>query len=199
MSLAETFLKVVKKATSDLDVERIREDVLAFSRKHPELTTRQKADRMVISTARKAAAVGAVASLPPGWAALATIGPEMTALLVLQSRLILGIHVLYGGDPTPEERAAEVLVGLASGAGLEIGRRLTTRVAEELAGRLAARMAGREVSRLVPFLGAAAVAGLNYAAVRGVGKAVIARAVKKYGPPEIPGRGPLVDIEGSVA
>jgi uncharacterized protein (DUF697 family) len=197
--LARTFLTLVEKATADLDVERLRSDVRAFSLKHAGLTTRAKAERLVTTTARRAAALGAAASLPPGWLALATVAPELSAVLVLQSRLIVSLHLLYGAPMTPEERALEVFAGLAAGAGMNVGRRLTTRAAEEIAARLVVRLAGREVAHLVPVLGALAGAGLNYAAVRAVGHAALRRIERLYGPPEVPGRGPVLDVPGRIA
>ena len=97
---------------------------------------------MVDSTARRAALVGAVASAPPAWAAVAATAPELATLIVLQSRMIVGLHLLYGGDLEPEERALEIVAGLASGAGLSVGRRLTVRLAEELASEARGEGAG---------------------------------------------------------
>ncbi len=199
MKIADSFLALVRRASTDLDVERIREDVRAFSLRHPGLPTREKALLVVESTARKAAFVGAAASAPPGWMALATTAPELTTLIVLQSRMIVGLHLLYGGELEAEERALEVVAGLAAGAGLSVGRRLTVRLAEELAARLAAKALGRELAHLVPLAGIAASAALNYGAVRAVGRAVVARVERRWGPPEIPGRGPVLDAEGRVA
>jgi len=196
--LAQTFLNLVQRVAKDLDLAAIQSEVQAFSQKHADLPTRRKAERMVERTARRAAALGAVASLPPGWAALATVAPEMTALIVLQSRLIVGLHVLYGGTPEPDERALEVLAGLAAGAGINVGRRLTTRAVEDVAGRLVLRIAGREATHVVPLLGAAAGAALNYAAVKAVGRAALRRVERLYGPPEMPGSGPVVDVAGVV-
>jgi len=196
--LAQTFLNLVQRVAKDLDLAAIQSEVQAFSQKHVDLPTRGKAERMVERTARRAAALGAVASLPPGWAALATVAPEMTALIVLQSRLIVGLHVLYGGTPEPDERALEVLAGLAAGAGINVGRRLTTRAVEDVAGRLVLRIAGREATHVVPLLGAAAGAALNYAAVKAVGRAALRRVERLYGPPEMPGSGPVVDVAGVV-
>lgn len=196
--LAQTFLNLVQRVAKDLDLAAIQSEVQAFSQKHADLPTRGKAERMVERTARRAAALGAVASLPPGWAALATVAPEMTALIVLQSRLIVGLHVLYGGTPEPDERALEVLAGLAAGAGINVGRRLTTRAVEDVAGRLVLRIAGREATHVVPLLGAAAGAALNYAAVKAVGRAALRRVERLYGPPEMPGSGPVVDVAGAV-
>jgi uncharacterized protein (DUF697 family) len=197
--LAETFLKLVERATTDLDVERLRIDVRKLAAEHPDATTREKGERLVKRAARRAALVGGVAGLPPGWAALATAAPELTALLILQSRLIVTLHLLYGAPMEPKERAFEVLAGLASGAGINVGRRLTTRAAEEIATRLLARFVGREVSHLVPVLGAAAGAALNYAAVRAVGRAALRRVERLYGPPELPGKGPILDAAGRVS
>jgi uncharacterized protein (DUF697 family) len=197
--LAETFLKMVEKATTDLDVERLRNDVRALAARHPEATTREKGERLVTKAARRAAVLGGVAGLPPGWTMLATAGPELTALLILQSRLIVSLHLLYGAPMDPKERALEVLAGLASGAGINVGRRLTTRAAEEVAARLLARFVGREVSHLVPVLGAAAGAALNYGAVRAVGRAALRRVERLYGPPELPGTGLILDAKGKVS
>ena len=198
MLLSETFLKLVRRATTDLDVDRLRTEVQLFSRRHPDLTTREKGRRMIASSARRAAALGAAASLPPGWFAFAVAAPEVSALLFLQSRLILGLHLLYGGQPAADERALEVLAGLASGAGIHVGRKLTSRAAEQIAGRLVVRLAGREASHLVPLFGAVAAGTLNYWAVRGVGRAALARVERLYGPPEVPGKGPVLDASGSV-
>jgi uncharacterized protein (DUF697 family) len=199
VKIAESFLALVKRASTDLDVEEIRAAVARFSALHEDLPARERAHLMVASTARKAAFVGAAASAPPGWAALAATAPEITTLVVLQSRLIVGLHLLYGAELDPEERALEIVAGLAAGAGLSVGRRITGRVAEELAVRLAARALGRSVAHLVPLAGIAASAALNYAAVRAVGRAVVARVEKRWGPPEIPGTGTVLDAEGRVA
>lgn len=199
MKIAESFLALVKRASTDLDVEEIRAAVRLFAARHEELPTRGRALLLVDGTARKAALVGAAASAPPGWASLAATAPELSTLVVLQSRMIVGIHLLYGAEPDPEERALEVLAGLAAGAGLSVVRRVTVRVAEELALRLAARTIGRSVAHLLPLAGVAASAYLNHAAVRAVGRAVVARVEKRLGPPEVPGRGAVLDAEGRVA
>ena len=197
--LSETFLALVRKATRELDLDDIRAEVAAFSARNPDLTTKGKAERMIARAARRAAAIGALASLPPGWGAIATVAPELSALIVLQSRLILGLHLLYGGTPEPDERAVEVLAGIAAGAGVNVSRRLTARAVEELAGRIAIRLLGRVATRFVPVAGAAASAALNYAAVRAVGLAALRRVARLYGPPEIPGTGAVLDAEGDVA
>jgi uncharacterized protein (DUF697 family) len=199
VKIAESFLALVKRASTDLDVEKIREDVRTFASRHEGLPTRRKALLMVDSTARRAALVGAVASAPPGWAAFVATAPELATLIVLQSRMIVGLHVLYGGELEPEERALEIVAGLASGAGLSVGRRATVRLAEELATKLAARALGRSFAHVVPLLGVAASAALNYGVVQAVGRAVVVRVERRWGPPEIPGNGPVLDAQGRIA
>ncbi len=198
MKIAEPFLSLVRRASKDLDVERIRAGVRELSDRHPDLSTRRKAALMVESTARRAALVGAAASVPPGWAAVAATAPELTTLIVLQSRLIVGLHLLYGAELDPEDRALEIVAGLAAGAGLSVGRRLTVGLAESLATRLAVRAAGRPLAHLIPIAGIAASAALNYVAVRAVGRAVLARVERRWGPPEIAGRGAVLAAEGRV-
>lgn len=199
MKIAESFLSLVKRASADLDVEEIRGAVSLFSDRHAGIPTRGKALLLVDGTARRAALVGAAAAAPPGWVSVAATAPEVSTLVVLQSRMIVGLHLLYGAELDPEERALEIVAGLAAGAGLSVSRRLTVRIAEELAVRLAARAFGRSVAHLVPLAGIAASAALNYAAVRAVGRAVVARVEKRWGPPEIPGPGAVLDAEGRVA
>ncbi len=199
MKIAESFLSLVKRASADLDVERIREDVRSFSSRHPDLPAREKAHLMVESTARRAALVGAAAGAPPGWAAVAATAPELTTLIVLQSRMIVGLHLLYGGELDAEERALEVVAGLAAGAGLSVGRRIAMVVAEELAARVVPKAAGKRLAPFAPLAGIVASAALDYAAVRAVGRAVIARVERKWGRPELPGAGPILDTAGRVA
>ena len=199
MKIAESFLSLVKRASTDLDVERIRENVRSFSSRYPDLPVREKARLMVESTARKAALVGAAASAPPGWGAVAATAPELTTLIVLQSRMIVGLHLLYGGELDPEERALEVVAGAAAGAGLSVGRRVAMSVAEELAARVVPKAAGKHLAPFAPLAGIVASAALDYAAVRAVGRAVIARVERKWGPPELPGAGPLLATAGRVA
>lgn len=175
MSLSSTFLSLVKKFSTDLDVQKLRHDVYVFAGRYPELSRDRLAEKLIDRTAAKAAAIGAVASLPPGIAAFAAMGPELSALLVLQSRLVVGLHVLYGRDPEPEERALEVLAGLASGAGMSFGRQFGARAAEEVAAKILARYATRSLGRFVPLVGVVTGGLLNYLAVKAVGKATLLR------------------------
>ena len=193
MKLSRLFLGIVGRAARDIDIEQLRADVSAFSARYPGLSRRAKAQRLISRTARRAAALGAVASLPPGWAAFAAMGPELSTLIWLQSRMVLGLHLLYDLTPEPEERSAEVLLGLAAGAGIRAGRSLGTRAGEELAERLVVRALGREGSHLVPLAGIAAGALLNFAAVKAVGRAVLVR-VERLAQPEAPPR--IVDVSG---
>ena len=199
MKIAEPFLALVERASTDLEMARVREDVRTFSLRHDGLPTREKARLLVEATAKKAAFVGAAASAPPGWAAAAATVPELATLVVLSSRMIVGLHLLHGGELEPEERALEIVAGLAAGAGLSVGRRLTVRLAEELGARLATRAASRQLAHFVPFASVVASAALNYGAVKAVGRAVLARVEHRWGPPGPAGRPEVLDAEGRVS
>lgn len=198
MGLAGTFLELVRRACLDVDVERLREETALFAARHAGLSTRHKGELLVRSVARRAAALGAAASLPPGWAALTVAGPELSALILLQSRMVLGLHLLYGHEPEPGERAGEVLASMVAGAGVSFGRRVTARAAEDVAARLLVRALGREALHAVPLVGAAIGAAMSYAAVEALGRAVLARVDGRWGPPEIPGRGGVIEGSGRV-
>ncbi len=198
MSLSESFLGLVGRVTRDLDLDTLRADVTRFEERHAALPPREKARLLIHVAARKAAAVGAVASLPPGLSALVTLAPELTAVLALESRLIVALHLLHGREPEPEERALEVLAGLAAGAGMQLGRRFGVEVAERVVGRLLVRLAGREATHFLPLVGAGFAAALNYAAVQGVGRAAQRRLETLYGPAHLPGGGRVIDVTGSV-
>ena len=75
---------------------------------------------------------------------------------------------------------------------------LKAELPRRLATRLAARAAGRPLAHLIPLAGIAASAVLNYAAVRAVGRAVVVRVERRWGPPELAGRGPVLAAEGRV-
>lgn len=196
VKLPDAFLGLVSRAARDIDMEQLRGDVAAFVARRPELTRREQADRLVKRTARRAAAIGAAASLPPGVGAALAVGPELTTMIWMQSRMILGLHLLYGIEPDPEERTDEVLMGLAAGAGVRVGRSLGKMAAEEVAKRLVVRALGRGGGRLVPLAGIAAGALLNFAAVTAVGRAVRVRLEKRVAAGAAP---PVVDVKGRVS
>ena len=154
---------------------------------------------MIDRSARRAAAVGALASLPPGLGRPRGDGPRAGGAHRPAEPADRRPSRPVRRDPEPEERALEVLAGLAAGAGLNVGRRLTTRAAEEIGGPAGRPDRGPrgDPRRAAP--GAVASAALNYAAVRAVGRAALARVERLYGPPEVPGTGPVLEVKGGVA
>ena len=155
--LAETFLKLVEKATTDLDVETPGGRARASPQGTRTWTTRGRASASSRGRPAGRPLVGGVASLPPGWFA-ARDGRARAggAPRPAEPAHRVPPRPLRRSDGARRSAPLEVLAGLAAGRGHQRReRRLTTRAAEEIAARLLARFVGREVSHLVPVLGAA--------------------------------------------
>ena len=198
MKAADSFLGLASRVSRDLDVEKIRRDLEAFCRERPDLSVRLQAERLITVTARRAALVGIAASLPPGWLALASIGPEMKVLAVLQARLVIALHLLYGVPMEHSRAALGLAAGAAAGAGVGAGRSLGSLAAEKLAARLAVRLGGRVVRRLVPVAGVVVGGVWNLATVRALGHFVHGRLLAVHGPPDVDGAGPAIEADGRV-
>jgi len=166
----------------DIDKERIRRSVDRLREEFPTFT-RQALCRLVIE--REATFCGAIGgltgALPWPWLILG-VAPDMIALLVKQSQMILSIAYIYGCEPDSRERMLEILGCLGTSAGAVAGtygiRRLVERgaskaLAELLFSRILRSMMTRVSPRLVPLIGAATGIAFNQASVWAVGKIAI--------------------------
>lgn len=175
-------VSLLRRLVRDLDRERLAAEVQRFKRKNAELELDLQAAKLVRRTARRCALVGALASAPAGWLAIAALAPDLSYLISQQSRLVFSLSVLYGRDPSAAERMAEVALCLTAGMGTELAREAILEGIERgLSSRLlsrALRKAGSEglerlALRSVPVAGAVAGGAINYWAVKGVGNAAI--------------------------
>jgi len=166
----------------DIDKERIRRSVDRLREEFPTFT-RQALCRLIIE--REATFCGAIGgltgALPWPWLILGA-APDMIALLVKQSQMILSIAYIYGCEPDSRERMLEILGCLGTSAGAVAGtygiRRLVERgaskaLAELLFSRIFRSMMTRVSPRLVPLIGAATGIAFNQASVWAVGKIAI--------------------------
>lgn len=174
------FYSLLEKLFKEIDQESIEAEVHALLEAKPDMTKAQLADHLTKKAAVRVATVGAAAGLPGGPLAVLAMAPDIFALVLQQSRLILAIAFLYDEKPHVKERFREVLATLAVATGASAGRLgvralleagLRGPVAKKLARKIFGRYLARLVPKLAPLVGTVAGAGLNYASMRAVGKA----------------------------
>jgi uncharacterized membrane protein YcjF (UPF0283 family) len=174
------FHSLLEKLFKEIDQESIEAEVHALQKAKPEMTNAQLADHLTKKAAVRVASIGAAAGIPGGPLAVLAMAPDIFALVLQQSRLILSIAFLYGEKPHVKERFREVLATLAVATGASAGRLgvralldagLKGVVAKKLAKKILGRYVARMVPKIAPIVGTIAGAGLNYASMRAVGKA----------------------------
>ncbi len=175
------------KLFEDIDKERIRRSVELLREEHPAFTRQELCSLVIEREATFCGIVGGfTGALPWPWLILG-VAPDLIALLVKQSQMILSIAYIYGCDPDCKERILEILGCLGTSVGAVAGtygiRRIVERsaakaVTDLLLKRILRSMVTRIGPRFVPIIGAAAGVALNQASVRSVGK--IALEFYKY-------------------
>jgi uncharacterized protein (DUF697 family) len=179
---------------ASVEVERLR---------HPQLTPRELADKLVHEKTKLVAGTGAASALPgafPGVGSAVEIGAAVAdaALLVYnQVAMVLAVACVYGRDLRDfEARKLDVLLAFAMEAGVAVpagktievlGERVTLgvlpreavarvnrRIGGEVVKRIGRRRAKVILGREIPLgIGVAIGAGFNYAATRRMGRAAI--------------------------
>ena len=177
------FYALLERLFKEIDQESIQAEVEALKKAKPEMTREQLADHLTKKAAVRVASIGAAAGLPGGPLAVLAMAPDIFALVLQQSRLILSIAFLYDQQPNLKERFKEVLATLAVATGASAGR-MGVRVllesglkgvaGKKLARKIFGRFLTRRLPKLAPIVGTVAGASLNYFSVRSVGKAAVA-------------------------
>jgi uncharacterized protein (DUF697 family) len=118
--------------------------------------------------------------LPSGLAALGTLGADLAYLVYQQFRLILGIAIIYGHEPTARERFAEALSCLAFASGIGAGKQgiaamlgAATVDGGMIAEKIGTRVMRERLAKFIPFVGVISGGALNYAAVYAVARSAI--------------------------
>jgi hypothetical protein len=112
--------------------------------------------------------------------AIGSLGAELAYLIFQQFRLILGIAMVYGHEPSQRERFAEAMSCLAYASGVGIGRQGLATMLESATmegGVIAEKIGGNifreRLAKAIPFVGVVSGGALNYVSVRAVGRAAI--------------------------
>ncbi|HEU5316171.1 MAG TPA: hypothetical protein VFX49_08695 [Chloroflexota bacterium] len=158
-------LDLLLDRVDDADEAQAIERVRTLRDAHPDWTTQQLVDELVMRKVRQTASIGAAtaaASVIPvlGTIVALTVGAvaDLGATLRLQSELLLEIAEVYARRLSKEEkrRAFMLIAGLSAG-----GARLVSRGGSRLSLRLTERFAERWLARALPFAGIAVAAGTN--------------------------------------
>jgi hypothetical protein len=164
----------------DIDTDKLKKEVEELRAGAPDFEPAQHSRMLARRAAIRCAAAGAVTGLPTGLAALGTLGADLAYLVYQQFRLILGIAVVYGHEPTARERFTEALSCLAFATGVGAGKQGIAAMmgAAAIEGGMIAEKIGTRVirdrlSKVIPFIGVISGGALNYAAVHAVARSAI--------------------------
>jgi uncharacterized protein (DUF697 family) len=167
----------------EIDTNKLRTEVEGLRANAPEYSAAEHARTLTRRTAIRCAAAGAVTGLPLGLAAIGTLGADLAYLVYQQFRLILGIAVIYGHEPSQRERFTEALSCIAYSSGVGVGKQgiATMLGAAAIEGGVIAEKIGTRVLRdrltkVIPFVGVISGGALNYVAVQAVAR----NAVRYY-------------------
>ncbi|HET8798852.1 MAG TPA: EcsC family protein [Thermoanaerobaculia bacterium] len=178
---ADTVLEeLFRSVFEEIDTNKLRREVEDLRASGPEFEPAKHARVLARRTAIRCAAAGAITGLPLGIAAIGTIGADLAYLVYQQFRLILGIAVIYGHEPSSRERFNEALSCLAFGSGVGIGKQgvaamLGSAAIEGgvIAEKIGTRLLRDRLAKLIPVVGVISGGALNYAAVYAVGRSAI--------------------------
>jgi len=172
--------EVFRSLFEEIDHDKIRRDVATLKSRAPDFQPIDHANMLVRRTAIRCAAAGAVTGLPSGLLAIGSLGADLAYLIYQQFRLIIGIAVIYGHEPSQRERFHEALSCLAYASGVGIGKQGIAVVLESatvesgiVAQRIGQRFVRERLAKVVPFVGALSGGALNFMSVRAVGRAAI--------------------------
>ncbi len=178
---ADTMLvELFRSLFEEVDTDKLREEIDQLRRSVPGFDPRDQAEILIRRTALRCGATGAMTGLPSGLMAVAFLGADLAYLVYQQFRLILGIAVIYGHEPSHRERFGESVACFAYGSGIGLGKTgiavaLETVAAETgmVAEKIGTRFLRDRVARVVPILGAITGGALNYFTIRAIGRATI--------------------------
>jgi hypothetical protein len=164
----------------DIDTDKLKKEVEELRAGAPDFEPAQHSRMLARRAAIRCAAAGAVTGLPTGLAALGTLGADLAYLVYQQFRLILGIAVVYGHEPTARERFTEALSCLAFATGVGAGKHgiaammgAATIEGGMIAEKIGTRVLRDRLSKVIPFIGVISGGALNYAAVHAVARSAI--------------------------
>lgn len=157
------YVALTRTVLTDVDHDKIVQEVRKIRLKYPGASDAALADIVIRQTALRCAAIGAVASAPPGLLAIVPLAADFSFQVLALNRLVLTIARIYGKPTTREQRAASVAASLALGGGTEFLRRQVVKTVTNSLRR-------QRAATLVPAFGAVLGGVMSYAAVYAIGR-----------------------------
>jgi hypothetical protein len=172
--------ELFRSVFEDIDTDKLKKEVEELRAGAPTFEPAQHSRILARRTAIRCAAAGAVTGLPTGLAALGTLGADLAYLVYQQFRLILGIAIVYGHEPSARERFAEALSCLAYASGVGVGKQgiatmlgAATLEGGAIAEKIGTRVLRDRLTKVIPFVGVVSGGALNYVAVHAVARSAI--------------------------
>lgn len=172
--------ELFRSVFEDIDTDKLKKEIEDLRTGAPTFEPAQHSRMLARRAAIRCAAAGAVTGLPTGFAALGTFGADLAYLVYQQFRLILGIAIVYGHEPSSRERFAEALSCLAYASGVGAGKQgiaamlgAATMEGGMIAEKIGTRVMRDRLTKLIPFVGVVSGGALNYVAVHAVARSAI--------------------------
>lgn len=157
------YVALTRTVLTDIDKDKIVQEVRKIRSKYPGLSDDDLAKTVIRQTALRCAAIGAVASAPPGVLAIVPLAADFSYQVLALNRLVLTIARIYSKPTTREQRAAAVASSLALGGGTELLRRQVVKTVTNSLRR-------QHAATLVPVFGAILGGVMSYTAVHAIGR-----------------------------
>jgi len=157
------YVALARTVWTDVDRDKVSEEVRKFRLRYPDYSDDELADRLIRQTALRCAAVGAVASAPPGFLAIVPLAADLSYQVLALNRMVLTIARIYDRPTTREQRGLAVGASLALGGGVEFLRRNVIK-------GVARSLKRQGTAHLVPVFGALLGGVFSYASVRTIGR-----------------------------
>jgi hypothetical protein len=157
------YVALARTVWTDVDRDRIAKEVTKIRARYPGATNEELVSKLIRQTALRCAAIGAIASAPPGFLSIVPLAADFSYQVLALNHLVLTVARIYAQPTSREQRGATVATSLALGGGTEFLRR-------NLVKGVARSLKRQRATHLVPVFGGLMGAILSYTSVRLVGR-----------------------------
>lgn len=157
------YVALARTVWTDVDRDKVAKEVAKIRARYPGASNEELVSRLIRQTALRCAAIGAVASAPPGFLSIVPLAADFSYQVLALNRLVLTVARIYGRPTSREQRGATVAASLALGGGTEFVRR-------NIVMGMTRSLKRQGAAHLVPVFGGLVGAIMSYATVRAVGR-----------------------------